>query len=225
MLIIGISLGLVAGAAATMVLKHQLPNLSAADYKFYSFVISSVFFQGMTLVLVNTFLRQHGVGWREFLGLPDPDMRRAIGLGLVTALVVIPLALGLNELCKRGLEWLQQEVAPQPTLQVLQMAGSIPRRICFGFSAIVLAPIVEEILFRGIAYKALRDRGWPRFALVMSSVLFGLIHVNLMTFLPLTAFAVVLALLYERTGTLLAPMAAHAFFNAVNFTLFLMTAK
>ena len=65
----------------------------------------------------------------------------------------------------------------------------------------------------------------PRLALVLSSILFGLIHVNLMTFVPLTLFAVVLALLYERTGTLLAPMAAHAFFNAINFYLFILTAK
>jgi len=208
-----------------MMLKSQLPELKLTDQRFYSFVISSLFFQGIALALVHTFLRQHEVAWREFLGLQDPGWRRAVLQGFITAVVVVPVALGVNKLCELGLQWFEREVIPQPTLQVLEIAVSVPRRICFGFSAIILAPLVEEILFRGIAYKALRDRGYPRVALAVSSILFGLIHVNLLTFIPLTAFAVVLALLYERTGTLLAPIAAHSLFNAINFSLFLATSK
>jgi len=49
--------------------------------------------------------------------------------------------------------------------------------------------------------------------------LFALIHFNLLTFLPLMALALVLTYLYERTNNLLAPIAAHSFFNALNFGL------
>ncbi|HOB32537.1 MAG TPA: CPBP family intramembrane metalloprotease, partial [Verrucomicrobiota bacterium] len=45
----------------------------------------------------------------------------------------------------------------------------------------------------------------------------GVIHANLKTFIPLTVLALVMTLLYERTGNLLAPIATHATFNAVNF--------
>lgn len=225
MLIIGMSFSILVGAAATMAVKLGLPGLKEADYKFYGFAISGVCFQGMALLFVHLFLREHEVSWRELFGGVDPAWRRAVGLGLLTAVVVVPFALGLNELCRLGLEWLQHEVTPQPTLQVLQMASTVPRRIFFAVSAVVLAPVVEEILFRGIAYKALRDRGRPGLALVVSSALFGLIHLSAMTFIPLTAFAVVLAMVYERTGSLLTPIAAHALFNAINLALFLFSAS
>jgi membrane protease YdiL (CAAX protease family) len=54
----------------------------------------------------------------------------------------------------------------------------------------------------------------------MISILFGLIHFNLATFLPLFVMGVMLARLYETTGNLLAPITLHCIFNAVNFLLF-----
>jgi membrane protease YdiL (CAAX protease family) len=49
--------------------------------------------------------------------------------------------------------------------------------------------------------------------------MFAAIHGNLMTFVPLLVFALVLVALYERTDTLMAPFCLHASFNAVNFIL------
>jgi membrane protease YdiL (CAAX protease family) len=256
LLLIGICLSIVAGTGAVMLLKQQWPDLPSADERFYTFLLSGVFFQGLALALVHHFLRLHAVSWREFLGIvpvrpfppgaeartgedPDsvlfppapPEADRAadwglaVLLGLGTAVMVLPGALALNELSKVTLELFQDEVAIQPTLQVLHVADSVMRRVFFGFSAIVLAPLVEEILFRGIAFKAIYERGYRKLAVLVTSVVFGIIHLNLMTFLPLTFFAIVLALLYASTRTLVAPIVAHATFNAINFTLYLVTTR
>jgi membrane protease YdiL (CAAX protease family) len=53
--------------------------------------------------------------------------------------------------------------------------------------------------------------------------LFALIHFNFAIFLPLQLLAVILVWVYERTDNLLAPIAAHATFNAVNFILIFVT--
>jgi membrane protease YdiL (CAAX protease family) len=50
-----------------------------------------------------------------------------------------------------------------------------------------------------------------------TSLVFALTHANVATFLPLTFLAMVLVFLYERTGNLLAPIAAHSLFNAANY--------
>jgi len=105
-------------------------------------------------------------------------------------------------------------------MKVLQQTLGLFPRICFGFTAIVLAPIVEEILFRGILYPLVKELGYPVLALSGTSLLFAAIHGSLLTFVPLTFFAMALVLLYEKTDTLLAPIASHSLFNAVNFTLF-----
>jgi hypothetical protein len=80
--------------------------------------------------------------------------------------------------------------------------------IYFGVVAIVVAPVVEEILFRGILYPAIKELGRPRLALWGTAILFALSHENAMSLLPLTFLALVLTWLYERTDNLLAPIAA-----------------
>jgi len=66
-----------------------------------------------------------------------------------------------------------------------------------------------------------RRRGWQVLSWFGVSALFALIHMNLQTFLPLFVFALALTWLYEKTDNLLAPITAHALFNATNFALLL----
>jgi membrane protease YdiL (CAAX protease family) len=88
-----------------------------------------------------------------------------------------------------------------------------------GFTAIVLAPIAEEALFRGVIYTALKQRGYRWLALWGNAALFAFIHFNLAAMVPLFFLALVWTWLYERTGNLLASIAGHMVFNAVNFAL------
>ena len=67
--------------------------------------------------------------------------------------------------------------------------------------------------------EAIKQAGHPRIALWGASLAFAAIHVNLATFLPLLLLALILTWLYETTGNLLAPIAAHSLFNTMNFVL------
>lgn len=81
---------------------------------------------------------------------------------------------------------------------------------------IVVAPAAEELFFRGVVYNAwLRERG-PRIALFGSAALFAIIHTSLFALVPIFALGVSLAIVYRRTGSLLAAMAMHAGFNAIS---------
>lgn len=51
------------------------------------------------------------------------------------------------------------------------------------------------------------------FALVTTSLLFGIIHVSLVPFIPLAVFGAILVLLYEYTGSIWTPIIAHCIFN------------
>ena len=74
---------------------------------------------------------------------------------------------------------------------VLQESGRLTERIALGIAAIVIAPVFEESLFRGILYPAIKNAGYPTLALVGTSLLFGAIHATLLTFLPLTFLAMI----------------------------------
>jgi membrane protease YdiL (CAAX protease family) len=167
--------------------------------------------------LVHQFLKQSGTNWREFLGFTGSHLARAILLAIVVGILVLPVVLALND----GLTWwmnsLGAKPAPQPAIKVLESTEGLGQRICFAVAAILLAPLAEEALFRGILYPFVKQLGYPRLAIWGTSLLFGAIHLSLTAFLPLTFFAVVLVLVYERTDKLLAPITIHVLFNVVNF--------
>ena len=86
-----------------------------------------------------------------------------------------------------------------------------------GPAVVLLAPLGEELFFRGFLYKGLRRRMPVWGAVIVSSVLFGLVHERLLLIPPLFVVGAGLALVYERRQSLLAPMVAHAVFNVFGF--------
>ena len=88
--------------------------------------------------------------------------------------------------------------------------------------ATVIAPIVEEVGFRGMLYGALRGKMgvWPSAA--VSALVFALIHPAFpLQVLPIMALGIVLALLREKTGSLVAPIICHAINNTAALLLVL----
>jgi membrane protease YdiL (CAAX protease family) len=219
-LIAALMIGLVAASLVTIGLGHVLPGKSILGNRFFQFVVNTFTFQGLALILIRAFLRLHGVSWRELLGL-DKVRWKTVATAIVAAVVALPLALGLNTLCAVLLTRIRMETVQQESMQVLQLSVSLGQKIVFAIGAIILAPIVEESLFRGILYPMIKQQGYPRLALFGSSLLFALIHFNVMTFVPLFVLALVLVLLLETTDTLLAPIITHACFNCANFFIYL----
>jgi len=217
----GLMISLSTGMFATLALKKFVSGLTTSDERFYGFVIGSVCFQIVGLILVHVFLRLHEVDWLDFLGLKLPNSRRAVLIGLGVAVLAVPAALLVTELSRIVVTSLTGSAEMQPTMKVLQISVSLPQRILFGATAIVLAPLIEETLFRGILYRTFQQCGYPRLGLYCTSILFGIIHFNLVTFLPLTCLAMVWALLYDRTNNLMASIASHSLFNVVNFFSFI----
>ena len=84
----------------------------------------------------------------------------------------------------------------------------------------VVAPIAEELLFRGYVFGALRTWRGPWVAAVLTGIVFGAIHVAsapVVFLVPLGVLGFLLCLLRWRTGSVLPCMAVHAFNNAIAF--------
>ncbi|KFF20930.1 CPBP family intramembrane glutamic endopeptidase [Chryseobacterium sp. JM1] len=79
---------------------------------------------------------------------------------------------------------------------------------------VIMAPIFEEIIFRGIIQKGLMNKGVdPKRAIFYASVIFGLIHGNPWQFVGAVLLGGVLGLVYYKTKSLLLPMLLHGFNN------------
>jgi len=102
-------------------------------------------------------------------------------------------------------------------------AGTV---MLFVLGAVIFAPLVEELLFRGVLLRALLRKVDPAIAVLVSAVVFALVHYigdpNTLPFLPaLAGLGAVLALTAVRTGDLSASIFIHAGFNLTTTILFL----
>ena len=81
------------------------------------------------------------------------------------------------------------------------------------FVIVIVAPVVEELLFRGIIFSRWANKWGAKRAIIFSSLLFGVLHLE--GTLGAFVFGVVMCLLYLRTRTLLIPIACHMLNNAI----------
>ena len=183
-------------------------------------LLGTLAFQGATWVLIYFFLRLHHTNWGDAFGWHRMEMNR-IWLPVVPVVIaLLPVVCWLLQyasiytLTKIG--WQPEE---ETAVTVLTNAKAWWLRAYLGLFTVVIAPVAEEFIFRGMLYPLIKQSGWPRLAWFGVSLLFALIHWDAAGFVALFLLALVLTWLYERTDSLLAPIAAHAFFNAANLIL------
>lgn len=95
--------------------------------------------------------------------------------------------------------------AYQQVAEALSMP-SIPLQI---FVVAIFGPIAEELVFRALVYRRLRDYISPAWAIVISGIAFGVYHMNFVQGIFAGVLGMLLALVYEKSGTIVAPIAAH----------------
>ena len=217
----GVFTALAAGWVLAAVLNQALGGLNKPDQQLLQFAVSAVSFQGAALVLIQLFLRQQRLTWTEAFGFNSPRLGRTLWLAILCGLIILGVALELGVLISEMMIRLGIKPEPQAAVQLLQGTVSTGRRVFYGAVAVLAAPVAEELLFRGIVYPTIKQAGHPRLAFWGTSLLFAGIHFNLLALIPLLFIAVMLTLLYEETNNLLAPILAHAIFNAANFVVLL----
>ena len=158
-------------------------------------------------------------------GFNRKNSGRCLLLGLATGLGLVLIAMALALISSLLIKALGDQAEPQKLVTLIAEESAkkenIGTLIFFVMMAVAVAPVAEEILFRGILYPAVKQLGHPRVAVIGTALLFALFHVNLLTFASLTAVALALIALYDFTDNLLAPITAHAVFNASNLIMLL----
>jgi len=174
---------------------------------------------------VNRRFYQSSISLADAFGFNSKNTGRCLLLGMATGLVLVLIASELAWLTSQLIQFLGDQAEPQKLVTLIAEESAkqenIGTLIFFVVMAVAVAPVAEEILFRGILYPAVKQLGHPRVAVIGTALLFALFHVNLLTFASLTAVALSLIVLYEFTDNLLAPITAHAVFNASNLIMLL----
>lgn len=129
---------------------------------------------------------------------------------ILVAGISIPFALGLNNILLLS-NLAEYSVAYQETAESIYSTSFPVQIICVG----VIIPVMEEFMFRGLIFKRMRTTGSATRAIILSAIIFGLYHGNAVQFVYATLCGVLLAYLYEKYGSLKAPILAHILMNVV----------
>jgi len=149
------------------------------------------------------------------LGISGRDAGANTLRGTFAVLAVFPLAAGaafLGGLIHAALTGGEPDL--HPVIERLAEADAVEVVALVGV-ACVAAPLFEELFFRGFLYPSIRDRFGVAAGAVASSLVFAMVHPGLPNQMATFVLGVAFCLVYERAGTLVAPVVAHAIFNAV----------
>ena len=108
-----------------------------------------------------------------------------------------------------------QEPSPQPIARLILEIESPGQLWLPLVLAVVLAPLGEEVFFRGFFYPVLRRYLGVAWGIIGSSLFFGLMHLDLFRFIPLVIGSMMLTWLYEKTNSLYTSIIAHGTWNAM----------
>ena len=114
----------------------------------------------------------------------------------------------------------------QPTglnkIMMNEMTGLIAPNFLSFILIVILPPILEELLFRGVILDGLLKNMSSRLAILISSALFGVIHMNPLQFVTAFILGLLIGWVYQKTRSLLACMIMHATTNGIAWGYFLL---
>lgn len=172
------------------------------------------------VAVVTLYVRRYPGAVRKLFG-PVAPSGKAVGYGIGAGFVGLLLfAFGLGNLLQFIAEAMRSELpeVQEGFREVAERTSVAPLLVVY---SVLVGPFAEELFYRGMLFAALRRRLdlWP--SMGISGVVFGISHLQttlegtLLVALIVIPFGMLLAWVYERTGTLVAPLAAHATFNLV----------
>jgi len=185
-------------------------------------LVASMIFQFLIMGMVLAF-----VTWRvkivEWLGLRWRKWPFVFAIAPVTVFFMwcfmgVLFVTGWNK-------WLEESLGTDSMQEAVKVFKEVKDPLVIALMALtaaVVAPMAEEVVFRGYLYPAAKRFCGPAGGIIFSSLVFAAAHGHVVALLPLFVLAVILCLLYEFTGSIWACMSVHFLFNTATVTIQLL---
>jgi len=209
------------GVAMAVVLVQKLtPGLQGWQKLFRDHIVMSI---GATVTIAAMMFLAHIHFARRLkgFGLNIRTIVKDFFMAIVNLLATWPIMMATITLTTfiAGLIWgTEYEMQQHQQLEMITEYTQLPVRIMIVFVAVIIAPLLEEMLFRGFvqttirSFLGIRNSAWP--AIAASSVFFAIMHADPGHWPALFVLGVCLGYSYEKSGSLLRPIFIHLFFNA-----------
>ncbi len=158
------------------------------------------------------------------LGLTIRNWKSDVKTGLKYYLIVLPAIIASGFIADSIIRAFGIEPRQQDIISNLLNEDSLGVLAFMFFFGMLAAPIIEELLFRGFLQSAVRITCSRLQTILISGFVFALIHWNAHVFLQIFVLGFILAYLFEKTGSLIAPITVHVCHNTITLV-FLISYK
>lgn len=145
--------------------------------------------------------------------------RKSVTIGAAGFLCVYLALIPTMLLWKTVLDALNFEYEYQLPVLLVQNGGTAIEMGLMALLIVVVAPICEEIVYRGFLFRYLNKRVSTRLAIAISSGIFASMHMNLYSFLPLFVLGAALCTVYKLSGNIVSSITIHVLFNLLNLVM------
>jgi membrane protease YdiL (CAAX protease family) len=176
-------------------------------------VVNTSIMDVLVLVFLFYFITKKYKQKLSSIGLSLKNFSSHLLLGLKSYITIIPIILIVLFMIIWLSNLFNYQPPRQPIFDLFFQEDSPPLVIYLSIFVTLLGPIVEEIFFRGFAYRALRERLGIFKAIAITSLAFAALHTNLAGFVPILILGVLLAYLAERTNSIIPSITVHVIHN------------
>ena len=158
---------------------------------------------------------KYGINFRQF-GLKRIKLETGFRYGIIGGAGLCLLVLGINNLTHNLVANIFEIMPPtQQVIKDLLATETLTVFVLHSLLIIVIAPVTEEIFFRGLIYPYLRSKFGEIKGLIANGLVFGLAHFSFWVFIPTFLGGIILGWIYRRTQSLYSAMLAHGVWNLI----------
>ncbi|MEN6392059.1 MAG: type II CAAX endopeptidase family protein [Syntrophomonas sp.] len=172
-----------------------------------SYLVQFLIFSGMVLLVALVLRRAHP----GELGIKGTSRKNWLKYGLAGGVLAFTFAWAAGLVIER----LHPDVSQQGVETVLRSVGSPGQFILLLLVVAVLAPLTEELFYRGMVYPVFRAYIGKTWGMVAAGSIFGLVHMDLWRAIPLAVGGIFLCYVYEKTGSILVCTLTHGIWNGI----------
>ncbi len=194
-------------------------SLGSSDNERAMVVVHSLLFHWLCFALIGLSLYVRRLPWATAFGFSSRTFWRDAGWGVAIMIGVMPMLIGYNFVSQMVMDWFGYKPPVQDVTRIIFGASDLSTKIYFALLAVVIAPVVEEMLFRGILLPAITRKAGAKPAIIIVSVIFAAVHGHLPSAVPLFILSTALSLSYMYRGSLVTSIAMHSFFNSMTIAI------
>ena len=205
-IVFGFFVGMIESVAGTKFTFYKSEN--------FRMIFDTIILDLMVFLVILAFL--HNVYKKKIssFGFVKKNLGKNIFYGVAGYVGIIPVLFAIGILVYVILNIFKIKPPPQPIIGLFLEEKNTALLFISSMIAATFGPIIEEIFFRGVMYNAVKKKIGVFWSILITSMLFSFLHTHAMTyflvgFIPITILGILLAYLYEKTGSLIPSITLH----------------